>query len=149
MTSSFATLLRGRRPSGQGARTRLPRGRPWIRARSVKALGPNMLSIFHLDELRHDSKLVAVLTHAAFHHVADAQFFSDPLIDSLGRQIQRPVRAALSSACEVPLENFSLWQMPRRDAEGQPIMGLAQDLVGRIKPWQTSLSLMVQAVPVL
>ena len=55
---------------------------PWIRAGPVKTLGPNMLAIFCVNELRYDSKLVAVLADAAFDHVADAQFFSDlPDID--------------------------------------------------------------------
>ena len=52
------------------------------RAGPVKTLGPNMLTIFCVNELRYDSKLVAVLADAAFDHVADAQFFSDlPDID--------------------------------------------------------------------
>ena len=43
-----------------------------------------MLAILRVDELRYDSKLVAVLAYAAFDHVVDTQFLSDLSdIDSL------------------------------------------------------------------
>jgi hypothetical protein len=43
-----------------------------------------MLAILRVDELRYDSKLVAVLAYAAFDNVVDAQFYSDlPHIDCL------------------------------------------------------------------
>src|SRR5262245_53049573 len=57
---------------------------PGIRAGSVETLGPDMLAIFCVDQLRYDSNLVAVLPYAAFDHVADAQFSADlPDINSL------------------------------------------------------------------
>jgi hypothetical protein len=43
-----------------------------------------MLVILRIDELRYNSKLVAILSHTAFDNVVDAQFFSDLSdIDSL------------------------------------------------------------------
>ena len=57
---------------------------PRVRSRPVKTLGPNMLAILRVDELRYNSKLVAVLAYAAFDHVADAQFSADlPDINTL------------------------------------------------------------------
>ena len=37
-----------------------------------------MLAILRINKLSYDAKPVTVLAYAAFDHVADAQFFSDP-----------------------------------------------------------------------
>src|SRR5262245_44247009 len=96
---------------------------PWIRAGPVKAFRPNVLAIFCVNELRYDSKLVAVLAHAAFDHVANAQVFADlPHIDGL----------ALISEGRTAGDDHHVWEARERRKEvfGHPVTQIAKVLVG-------------------
>ena len=82
-----------------------------------------MLAILRVDELRYDSKLVAVLADAAFDHVVDAQFFSDlPDIDGL----------ALVGEGGTAGDHHQIREARERrdDVFGYPVTQIAEVLVG-------------------
>src|SRR5262245_53400851 len=103
---------------------------PRIQARSVKALGPDMLASLRVDQLRYDSHPVAVLADAAFDHVADAEVLSNlPHIDSL----------ALVSEGGAAGDNHQVREVRERrdDVFGDPITQITKVLVGaEIIKWE-------------
>ena len=82
-----------------------------------------MLTILSLNELRYDSKFVAVFADAAFNHIPDAEFFSDlPDVDSL----------ALISEGGSTRDHRRVWESRKRrnNVFGYPVTQIAKVLIG-------------------